>query len=188
MPIIDYSIRPEKIYDLISAQALLDEDLSLPDTTNLSRQVVIIGAGGYKEAGLQQFDGDDSPLPQAMAYWRQKPDNKNPLKILTGSEIKAYTIHHLLDRRLVMPIPNLWMVMLGATLGKLALVSLERRQTTWTRKQQTRYTLGLVGATGLYGLISLQFYISGAILLPFVLPSLLFWFYILPTLRKETDG
>jgi hypothetical protein len=42
----------------------------------------------------------------------------------------------------------------------------------------------LVGATALYGVISLQVFISAAILLPWLFPSMVYWLYILPLCRK----
>ncbi|MBW4518189.1 MAG: hypothetical protein KME16_00455 [Scytolyngbya sp. HA4215-MV1] len=50
-----------------------------------------------------------------------------------------------------------------------------------------RYGLmGLAGATISYGLITLQLYLTIAILLPWLLPSVVIWMYALLTLKPFT--
>ncbi|NES67232.1 MAG: hypothetical protein F6K24_19300, partial [Okeania sp. SIO2D1] len=80
--------------------------------------------------------------------------------------------------------PNLWLIVLAALLGKGTILVLENR--TQTQKQEIILLLFLL--TLIYALASLQIYISAAILLPWLLPSLTFWIYIFLYLinRKST--
>jgi hypothetical protein len=91
----------------------------------------------------------------------------------TGAEANAYMIHHLLRRRLVIPIPDLWAIALAALLGKgVTLLS-----SPYYKKRQ-RLVLGLTGATAIYGLVGWQVYITAAVLLPWFLPSATFLVYV----------
>jgi len=91
-------------------------------------------------------------------------------------------IHHLLTQRLVIPIPTLWLIGVAGLLGKGATL-------VWRKNDRgrQRWTIGLVSATALYGLVGLQSYISAGILLPWLLPSAAFWIYVWPTIRRKTD-
>jgi CHASE2 domain-containing sensor protein len=182
-PIIDYSIPPDRIYDRITAWRLLEHSF---DSSRLAQQVVIIGGGEYTSSELS--GNDQYPLPPAVQYWRDRlPDTNNAARFpqsnsvntptylpkLTGAEAHAYMVHHLLNQRLVVPIPDIWLVGIGAIAGKTIALSLRRK------KQQKLLLPGLLGATAIYGLISLQAYISAAILLPWILPSATVWVYFL---------
>ncbi|MBD2495823.1 CHASE2 domain-containing protein [Nostoc sp. FACHB-280] len=174
-PIIDFSIPPEQVYDSIPAWKLLESQTA---PQNLQQQVVMIVAGGYDEAGIS-FDGEDNydqeNLPLAIQYWH--PDSK----VFTGGEYNAYMVHHFLTGRLVVPIPEVWLIVLTVILSKIwYLWQNNRKSTNW-------YLLILpTSFTGLYGLVSLQLYISSfAILLPLLLPSATLWYYVLSTIYKR---
>jgi hypothetical protein len=92
-------------------------------------------------------------------------------------------IHHLLAQRLVIPVPDLWLVGVAALLGKGATLVLRKQD-----RQRQRWAIGLASATVAYGLVGLQVYISAAVLLPWVLPSAAFWIYVLPILRRKSHG
>jgi hypothetical protein len=164
-PIIDFSIPPDQIYQPISAEKLLT-DSTLP---SLQGQIVILAAGIYKDAGI--IPGQDSyPMPTAARHWRKWRGDTKQKKAITGGEIHAYMTHAFLTNRLVVPIPDLWMIGIAALLGKaITLAKIKPLRWRW-----------LLGATVIYGLFSLQVYISAAILLPLLLPTLAFWTYILP--------
>jgi hypothetical protein len=202
-PIIDFSIPPNQVYDRITAWRLLEEKpLAL---SNLPRQVVIIGAGEYND--LNSAVGgelDIYPVPSAIKYWRgrlpaennafefRNGDSANApkyLPVFTGAEAHAYMVHHLLTQRLVVPIPFLLIIGVFALISKIAVTLLrhQQHQRAWNRRTRSQYLLSLAGATTLYGLVSLQLYISNAVLLPWLLPSLLFWIYILPLLRRRPN-
>ncbi|MDX2214267.1 MAG: CHASE2 domain-containing protein [Oculatellaceae cyanobacterium bins.114] len=185
-PIIDFSIPPDRAYDRISAWQLLGQEGTTPQLPHLSQQVVIIAAGAYDEAGVNADQADYFPLPAAMGFWRDRlstTSSGNFPTDFTGAEAHAYMIHHLLSHRLVVPIPDLWMVLLAAIAGKGAVVVWHLSQPDKRLRYTTR--LGVITLPIGYGLIGLQLYLSVAVLLPWLLPSSLFWVYVLLSLRKN---
>ncbi|NES78101.1 MULTISPECIES: CHASE2 domain-containing protein [unclassified Okeania] len=174
-PIIDFSVPPEAVFQRLPAWQLLESNDSplLPLITLDKRPSIVIIAARYKDAGLVAPGGDNFPLPAAVGFWRSQHP-ANPSTVFTGGEIHAYMVHHLLNQRLVIPIPNLWLIVLAALLGKGTVLVLGN--STNTQKQEIILLLFLL--TLIYALASLQIYISAAILLPWLLPSLTFWIYI----------
>lgn len=189
-PIIDFSIPADRVYDRIPAWKLLETDSSIdqPNTdqfsaNRLSQQIVLIAPGHDERLGMYPGKPDRFPIPAALRYW-------NSQYWLTGGESLAYMMHHQITQRLVIPIPDVWMVAGAALLGKSAALWLTHRlnQRQWTRKRHTRYIAGLTGLTTVYGLVSLQLYISSSLLLPWFLPTALLWAYILPIFKSSTDA
>lgn len=181
-PIVDFSLPPDQIYQTIPAWKLL-ENQGIPQT--LQQQITIIAAGGYNEAGISK-DGEDnlqgSYLPLAIEYWRNQKNPLNKNRVLTGGEYHAYMVHHLLTKRLVIPIADIWVIAIAIILGKSLYL--------WQRHQQYNYWKLIIPIiiTGLYGVVSLQLYISSfAVLLPWLLPSATLWFYILPILSERKN-
>ena len=172
-PIVDYSIPSDRVYERISAWQLLDGN---QPPANFSGQIVIVAPGADERLGMAPGEPDRFPRPTALRYWQ--PQNY----WLTGGEAIAYMIHHQLNRRLVIPIPDLWMLGIAVLLAKGAQL---RRRSGWTAKQRLSE---FVAATLLYGLISLQLYISAAVLLPWLLPTALFGAYVLPALKRKPHG
>jgi CHASE2 domain-containing sensor protein len=174
-PIVDYSIPPNQVYKRIPAWQLL-KNQDVPDS--FEEKIVIVGAGGYREAGID--DGSDNlELPPAVEYWRSQQNY--PSSVLTGSEAHAYMLHHLLNQRFVIPIPDFWMVVLAVLLSKY-LVSLIQKNP----HQRWQWLIILSLCTGIYGIASLQIYLSSvAILLPWFLPSLTIGLYITPELFRR---
>lgn len=172
-PIVDFSLPPDQVYQTLPAWQLLEE----PTSPGLSfeNHIVILAPGGYPEAGITPGE-DNLPLPAAVRHWRFWADA--PADLITGGEIHAYLAHSLLTQRQVVPIPDLWMIGLAALLGKGVVLDLHNRPIS--RRQGY---LMLLGATAAYGLVSLQVYISVAILVPWLLPSLTFWLYALPAVQ-----
>lgn len=171
-PLLDFSIPPTQIYQQDSAQDLFDAS-QREWQQNLSQQVVIVAPGGYEDAG------DNFTLPPALRYWQAQNQRQTSAPTrLTGGEIHAYTIHHLLTRHLVIPVPDLLMMGIAAIAGCWIALGLGNS----SQRQQTLAYL----ATGnsLYGLISLQLYVSTSVLIPVVLPSIVFWLYITSGLRR----
>ena len=182
-PIIDFSIPPEAIYLRLPAWKLLENnDSPLLSLTKLEkRPSIVIIASRYKEAGLAPGE-DNFPLPAAVNYWRSQKYPPDPSSTFTGGEIHSYMVHHFLNQRFVIPIPNLWLIGVAALLGKGVVLTLKMEVESHKRKQEI--ILLSFGLTIIYGLASLQIYISGAILLPWILPSLTFWTYIVLSLIK----
>ncbi|HEY9657246.1 MAG TPA: CHASE2 domain-containing protein, partial [Allocoleopsis sp.] len=180
-PIIDFSIPADRVYDRIPAWQLLETDQL--DTERLSQQIVLIAPGDDERMGLSPGKPDRFPIPAALRYW-------NSQYWLTGSESLAYMMHHQLTQRLVIPIPDLWMVVAIVLLGKSVSLWLNNQtnQRQWTRQQHRVYIAGLTGLTTFYGLVSLQLYISSSLLLPWLLPSALLWAYLLPAFRSSTNA
>ncbi|MEH1765580.1 MAG: CHASE2 domain-containing protein [Nostoc sp.] len=180
-PIIDFSIPPHQVYHSIPAWQLLENQAV---AQSLQQQIVIIAPGGYHEAGIVK-DGDDtfqdSESPPAIKYWRNQENPINKSKVFTGGQYHAYIVHHLITQRLVVPIPDLWMIGIAILLGKTIYLLRQRKQ--FSALQWLIFTSII---TGLYGLVSLQIYISAtAILLPWFLPSITLWSYVLPTVFKK---
>jgi hypothetical protein len=176
-PIIDFSIDPKQAYKSISAHELLnsrEEEEKIPK--NLDKYIVIIAPGGYPKAGLTGNGEDNIENPWAIAYWK----NESIIgKKFSKGEAHAYMVHHLLNKHLVIPIPDFLMILLAALLAKgLSLYLIEN-------PHNRKLLIKIVSTnTIIYLLTSLQLYISGYILFPVVLPAIIFWKYIHFTLRR----
>ncbi|GAB4194386.1 MAG: hypothetical protein Fur006_40070 [Coleofasciculaceae cyanobacterium] len=189
-PIIDFSIPPNQVYQRLPAWQLLEKS---PDSLKLDPnrpQIVMIAAGGYGEAGASKPGEDNFPVPPALGFWRSQPDSFDSRLVFPGGEAHAYMIHHFLNQRLVVPIPDLWLIGLAAVLGKAAALALEQEKRERNQEKgktmawllpsgQGKWMLWMASATAIYGLASLQLYISSAVLLPVLLPTATFWSYIL---------
>lgn len=180
-PLLDFSIPPEQVYRPVSAAALLASpagEVPQLDGVRLEEAVVIVAAGGYYAAGVAA-DGDDNlPMPPALGYWfGQQGDSRVDL---TGGEAHAYMTHHFLSDRLVVPIPDLWLILVAALGGKALALYLGDRP----KLGRARLGAALGTATAGYGWLSLQLYIGGAVLLPWLLPSLMVWSYALPHFKE----
>jgi hypothetical protein len=180
-PILDFSIPPDQLYETIPAWQLLEQPdavLKSRGLTSLQSRLVMITAGEYSEAGAG-FEGEDNfPIPAAIADWRsqQVPPNHNPN--ISGGEVHAYMTHHFLTHRFVVPMPDIWLVLLVIPLGKgLALLFATHAKTQWN--------FVLMGATIGYGLISLQLYLVPGLLLPWLLPSATVWAYLILTFLRR---
>ena len=185
-PINDFSLPPEQVYNHLAAWQLLDNTAanSLPDYW-WEQQIVIIAPGGYEEAGVKP-GADNFPIPWAVKYWRERYGTA-PISLdnFTGSEFLAYMIYQLLNQRLVVNVPELWIIAIAGLIGKGITLGLN-----WHSCQLSKWSLGLASCTVAYVLVALQIYLSAAVLLPIFLPSAAFWIYVMPTLRRkshETD-
>lgn len=194
-PISDFSIPPEQIYTEIPAWKLLYQP-NAPELANLSKQTALIASGGYDAAGLVEGDGLETFVPPlAIQYWYLQQNPNNPHRKMTGGESLAYLFHHFLHQRLVIPVPDLLMVLIAAVVAKVAAISLQKRSKRFHQDMLPEFRSGLprsrelllfAGGSLAYALLSLQLYISAlAILLPIVLPTLMFWSYLLPSLLRQ---
>jgi hypothetical protein len=176
-PIIDFSIPPESAYERISACKLLGDCRGKGEIPNtFKNQVVLITPGGYKGAELEGKNEDNYAIPLAVGFWRGWEEENFP-----GGEAHAYMLHHLLTRRLVIPIPDLWMILLSGLLGKGVTLILQDNL-----HQRQRWVIKLGTATTIYIIASLQIYISVAMLLPWFLPTVLFWNYSRLAFREKS--
>lgn len=175
-PLLDFSIPPEQVYQSVSAWKFLQQPtatLQAGDRSSLQETIVIIAPGGYDQAGITQVGEDNPPLPAAIAYWRQHRGDLN--ETFTGGEIHAYMAHHFLKQHLITPIPDLWLVLLAGLIAKAIALSLKQRQL-----KPTHGILLLGFATISYGVMSLQLYITAAILFPWLFPSVVLCSSLLP--------
>ncbi|BAY24042.1 putative Chase2 sensor protein [Calothrix sp. NIES-2100] len=181
-PIIDYSLPPNQVYQVVNAGNYLQNNTTL-NQENLKQQVVLIGAAGYKDSGLSNDHSDIFPLPLGVAYWRRQYPTSGLLRDFTGVEINAYMMQNLMKQHLIIPIPDLWIMGIAVFFGKGTQLFLLQRQQS---KRSSRLLIALLaGGTVIYGLISMQMYISLNLLVPLFLPSATFWFYILSVLRTK---
>jgi hypothetical protein len=200
-PILDFSIPPEQVYQSIPAWKLLETS-----STFLQQQqqpVVLITPGEYGEAGISGRGEDNFPVPPAVKYWRTLKNPSDLSKSLPGDLSKwfpgggahAYMIHHFLNQRIVTPIPDLWLILIAALLGKGIVIAIKKvNEEKLPEKDQQffllldtkgKWFLLLISATVSYGFASLQLYISAAIILPFVLPMATIWSFILLSLWER---
>ncbi|MEH2252133.1 hypothetical protein [Nostoc sp.] len=119
-PLIDFSIPPDQIYTKIPAWKLL-ENSNTNKFPLIPKQVVLIASGNDERLGIAPAQPDYSPAPLAMNYWTQQP-------LLTGGESLAYMIHHFLTRRLVIPVPDIWMIVVAIILSKITVFALKNSQ------------------------------------------------------------
>ncbi|MCC5603809.1 CHASE2 domain-containing protein [Nostoc favosum] len=182
-PIIDFSISPNQIYHTIPAWQFWENNSQDSTIFNLQNQIVIIAPGGYGEAGMSKDGEDNFDLPPAVKQWRLYENPNNVNEVFTGGEIHAYNVHHYLNQRFIIPIPDLWMILLAAFIGKSLYFLIKKNP-----RLRSQFLLSLGAATAIYGILSLQIYLWAiAILLPWLLPSLTVWFYIISAyLTRET--
>jgi hypothetical protein len=179
-PIVDYSLPPDLVYNYIPAWKLLN-NLEL-NNYQFNNHIVIIAPGGYDEAGITLGE-DNFSLPLAMTYWRERIGWQNISSgKFTGSEAHSYMIDHLLNQRLVIPLPDLWAILLAAFLGKGVILFLDKLAHS---PKQIHFCLS--GATTVYGLVSLQLYVTSEVLLPWLLPSLTLVIYLWFFSRNKYD-
>lgn len=176
-PILDFSLPPDRVYSRVTASTVLADSDRSPLDGPFS-PLVLIAPGGYAQAGVDRPGEDRFAVPLAIAYWRQRSPGTESLQGFTGAEAHAYMIHHLLEQHLVIPIPDLWLVGVAALLGK----GLALRLTGQVPRQ--RWAIAALGATATYGLLGLQVYVSAALLLPWALPALTLWLYLIPALQS----
>ena len=179
-PVIDFSLPPHQVYRSLTAWDFLERPLDDAALKALQGQVVIISSGGYDQAD------DNFSVPLAVSYWRsiknQTGQNNSTLRsqIFPGAAAHAYAVHHFLTRHTLLAIPDLWLIGIAAIVGK----GITRLLVNQKHSQRQHLVWLSGGSTVVYALISLQSYVFASVLLPWLLPSALFWLYILPAMRR----
>ncbi|MEO1184288.1 MAG: CHASE2 domain-containing protein, partial [Cyanobacteria bacterium J06636_27] len=176
-PLIDYSLPPRQVYTKIPAWKLIENQKN-NQFPLISKQVVIIAVGSDERLGLTHGLPDREGIPFATSYWELNQ------KWLTGGESLSYMTHHLLKNRLLTPVPDVLMILAAIIFSKITVYFLQK-QSPFTPKIRLKILAGSLGALMLYGLASLQIYISAAVLLPWLLPSIVFLSYIVPITRRN---
>lgn len=195
-PITDFSIPPQAVYRDIPAWELLYQK-DAPELSYLPQQTALITAGGYEYAGLTPGDGiENFAPPAAMLHWYLQAGAKNPYRKMTAGEHLGYLFHHFLYQRFVTPVPDLWMIWVAVIVAKVMLSWLQKGSSNTFINQglqpfqslslrQSSKLLFLIIGTLIYVLLSLQIYISFAVLFPIILPTAMFWAYALPVTLKK---
>lgn len=116
------------------------------DKLSLSKQVVIIAAGNDERLGRAPGQPDRLPSPSAIKYWTNQT-------WLTGGEFFAYTTHHYLRRRLVTPIPDMWMFGVAVIIGKVAVIVLSQK--SWSQSKLQQISNSALLSVGIYGVVEL---------------------------------
>jgi hypothetical protein len=174
-PILDFSIPPNAVFETTSAGELVKKNAQLK-LNNLPNQVVLIASGGYTTTTTLNSQGSDTyEHPKAISYWNSIGFGFATVPRFTGAESIAYAIHHQLNRRLLVPVPDLWMIVIAAILGGSLRSSPRFRQYRWL----------WLGGLGVYGIGSLQLYIIVGIVVPFLLPMLVLIWYGFPYLQRR---
>jgi CHASE2 domain/CHAT domain len=166
-PIQDLSIPSDRIYQYISATELEKIDRSV-----LENQVVMVVAS-YKDAGMNAETPDSTRNIPLAIQWGT-PSNKQVQPTFTGGEKLAYATHHFMTRHFVIPIPDVWGVLIAGTIAKIIHLRSRRRLQRW------KVGLIIFG----YGILGLQLYLSAKLLLPFLFPSITLGLLGFPNFQK----
>lgn len=172
-PILDFSIPVDRVYQSLSSSDLLGSS-NQPTWQN---QVVLIGAGGYGGAGLEDTQDYIEP-PPAVTYWHRQ--HTYPPARFTGTEAHAYAVHHFLQRHQIVPIPTLLLISVATVLG--AGSAIVARRYDWSPRQRC---FSLMLWSTVYGFIGLQAHITISMVLPWLLPTVTVWLYHLPGLQRS---
>jgi CHASE2 domain len=173
-PVLDYSVPPNQVLRKISAIQLINKTEQLKISPN---QIVIIAAGGYM--GIQSQSDLEDPdtylMPKAIQYWRSRNLATGNLPKLTGGEIIAYSTYHFYNQKFLIPIPDSWMLLISVLTGKIVslIPNLRRRKLFW------------ISSTVVYIGISFQIYVVAQIIVPCIIPVIIWnWYGLLGTRRK----
>ncbi|MEO0949000.1 MAG: CHASE2 domain-containing protein, partial [Cyanobacteria bacterium J06641_5] len=166
-PEFDFSLAPNRIFVSISAADFLATEAG---ERQYPQSTVAIIPGDYQEATDRFY------APRPIEYWNRS------LQDIKGGELHAYAFHHFRNKHLVARVPDLWLLLPAFLVGKVVARALRYHP------QHRRWGFGLVGLTIVYGLVSLQVYISGQIIFGWVLPSAAFWVYNAMLFRRKSDA
>lgn len=180
-PIFDFSLPPDRVYQTLPAWQLLDPPSpSSPPFDPQNPPIVLIAAGGYGSAGITAPDEDNYLPSAATRYWRSYEPQAQRNRILTGGEAHAYAIHHFRHGHLVIPVPDLWMVLLAAIAGKaiarfwLPTLTPSHAATLATPGKRIRRRVqwgGMIAGVALgFTWLSAQIFVSAQLLIPIALP------------------
>jgi hypothetical protein len=179
-PIVDFSIPPAQVYERIPAWQLLESPKNKGLPIQNLQQILILASGGSEKEMSDEFDN----TPTAIWYWRNfNGKQKFYPKDFTTGEYYAYMIHHLLTRKLLIPIPDLWMIGLAVIFGK-GFVFVMRCKRLGEKKSHLRTHAWFWGGAMFYGVVALQIFVSYAVVLPWLLPMIAVGGYVLPRLRQ----
>jgi hypothetical protein len=161
-PLVDYSIPPQWNYEVMPAWQVFKPNSGIKAFPNRT----MILAPGYDDAGVDmRGEHTYSSTPKAILWGRQSHGATESRLKFTGAESMAYEFQSSLDRRLIIPIPDVWMVGVMALMGKSVV--------SWLRNRRLNkgYLVAWLGlGMGFYMVLSLQLYVAYRILVPIFLP------------------
>jgi hypothetical protein len=188
LSLIDFSIPPHQVYNLLSAEDFLKSSNALL-TSEGKNKIFIISPGIYQEGNFGDYS-PQYPLPFATSYWcdyarikQEKPCSFNQSRAspqITGGETFAYMTYQLLTQRRVTAIPDYLLVIIATILGKWLMIKF-RQKSIEERKQLVQLSfLGLI----IFNLTNLQIYIWTPFLIPCLFPSFIFSSYLIAIFRR----
>jgi hypothetical protein len=178
-PHIDYSIPPKSTFQTISA---IDVILGKSQPFK-PEQVVIIAAGVYDGAGFDSQNRDIvGKLPMATAYWQAKGFSASEFAELTGGELLASATHHFYHHSFLIPIPDLWMILLSGLASRGMYVISQRHS-----KRHNDKLIWFAIPIG-YISFSILTYVTAGILMPILLPTVIWVWYSLPYIRRHKNA
>jgi hypothetical protein len=173
-PIVDYSVPPDAAFTILSAHNLPKQmaDLKLTPQAWQSR-IVILASDGYDDTGMQ----DRFELPGATGFWQQQGRANRNLTRLTGGEFLAYsTAHFLGQQKWVIAVPDFLTLLLVVLLAK----RLKSDRSISNIRPVDRFF-----PVGIYALASWQLYITAGLILPILLPTVLWLGYLWPDRQRD---
>jgi hypothetical protein len=164
-PWIDYSIPINQVYQTVTAQAFLQQSA-------LPQQPIALLVPSEEE----EFDSFQSPIALKA--------NQTANPSMAGGEVHAYLLYNLLHQGLIIPIPDLWMIGLVGIVSKLLTFWLQ--QLSPARSPTRRGWAILLGIGPLVAyVIVLQTYIGLGMAIPWLLPILTYYSYLLPQWYRQ---
>lgn len=175
--LVDYSLPPRQVYTKIPAWKLI-ENPNINEFPLIPKQVILIAVSSDKRLGYAPGKADRTKIPFATRYWMPQQD------WMTGGQSLSYMTHHFLRNRFLIPIPDIWMIGAAVIFSNI-IVFLLKQKSPFTPKMRLQIIAGSLGTVIFYALASLQLYISAAVLLPWLLPSIVFLGYIIPLTKNN---
>jgi CHASE2 domain/CHAT domain len=171
-PSVDYSVPPDAVFTILSAHDFSKQMAGLKLTAPAwQSRIVILASDGYDDTGMQ----DRFELPGAIGFWQQQGRADRKLSRLTGGEVLAYsTAHFLGQQKWVITVPDFLLLLLVGLLAK-GLKS----------GPSNIRPVDRVFPVGIYMLASWQIYITAGLILPILLPTVLWLGYLWPDRQRD---
>ncbi len=183
--VLDFSIPTQAVYHKVTAEQLLSQPLDFKVLDSV--QIAFISSDGYDRAE------DRYPVPLALqlrCQWkswnryrhREDPSPRCP-KFFTGGEAAAYMAYQMLEPRLLIAIPDVWLLVLGIFAGKFLSIRLK-----YVKVKNSKVMIILLSTLAVYNVIGLHLYITPGIVLPLSFPSLVIFAYIAPRAMRQISA
>jgi CHASE2 domain len=161
-PWIDYSIPMSNVYQSISSAKFLEQ-------SKVEQKIVLL---------VPSEEFDEYMFPTAHQESKSRAH-------MAGGEIHAYLLYNLLDKGLIMPIPDLWMIGIVGIISKLLIFRLQQLPKERS-VSQCGWLVLLVGGPLFAYALSLQTYIGLGIAIPVLFPALTYYLgYVIPYWNQQ---